>query len=412
MPVRTSAQIPSYRLHKPTGRGVVRLNGRDIYLGEHGTPESKERYRQVIAEWLANNRQLVARRELVESPQAVSVAELLLAYLEFAEGYYVKNGEPTREQDNIREAVRSVSSLYSKMLAANFGPKELRAVRQQMIEDDLCRGVINARVNRIRRMFKWGVEHELVPASVLHGLQAVAPLKRGRSGARESKPIKPVPESQINAVLDVAPRQIAAMIRLQCLTGMRPGEIVIMRTGDLDRTGKIWAYTPGSHKTEHHGRKRVVYLGPQAQRVVLPFLKPDPDAFLFSPADVVAERRAELRRNRKTKVQPSQKNRRKALPQRAPGDRYTPNSYARAIAKACAKAYPPAKNLKGDARVQWVREHRWSPNRLRHNAATFLRKEFGIEAARVVLGHASSAVTEVYAELDLAKAADIMAKVG
>ncbi|MCA9175891.1 MAG: hypothetical protein KDB14_15505 [Planctomycetales bacterium] len=54
MPARTSAQIPSYRLHKPTGRGVVRLNGRDIYLGEHGTPESKERYRQVIAEWLAN----------------------------------------------------------------------------------------------------------------------------------------------------------------------------------------------------------------------------------------------------------------------------------------------------------------------------------------------------------------------
>ena len=45
MPARTSAQIPSYRLHKPTRRGVVRLNGRDIYLGAHGTPESKERYR-------------------------------------------------------------------------------------------------------------------------------------------------------------------------------------------------------------------------------------------------------------------------------------------------------------------------------------------------------------------------------
>ena len=55
---------------------------------------------------------------------------------------------------------------------------------------------------------------------------------------------------------------------------------------------------------------------------------------------------------------------------------------------------------------------RRSPNQLRHNAATFLRKEFGIEAARVVLGHSSSAVTEVYAEIDHTKAADIMAKVG
>ena len=47
-----------------------------------------------------------------------------------------------------------------------------------------------------------------------------------------------------------------------------------------------------------------------------------------------------------------------------------------------------------------------------YSAATFLRKEFGIEAARVVLGHSSAAVTEVYAELDRGKAADIMSQVG
>ena len=412
MSERTSTQIPKYRLHKSTGRGVVRLNGRDVYLGEHGTPESKERYRQVIAEWLANNRQLAPRREHVESPHRPSVAELLLAYLAFAERYYVKNGRPTGEQNNIRDALRSVSALYGKTLVADFGTKELRAVRQQMVKDNLCRNVINARVNRIRRVFKWGVEHELVPPVVLHALQALAPLRRGRSEARETERVEPVSQSRIDAVLELVPRQIAAMIRLQCLTGMRPGEVVTMRTCDLDRTGRIWAYTPGSHKTEHHGRKRVIYLGPQAQRVVLPFLKPDPAAYFFSPADVVAELRAELRRNRKTRVQPSQVSRRKAFPKRIPGDRYTAGSYAWAIAKACGRAFPPPKDLEGDARKRWVHEHRWSPNRLRHNAATFLRKEFGIEAARVVLGHSSSAVTEVYAELDLAKAADIMAKVG
>ena len=61
---------------------------------------------------------------------------------------------------------------------------------------------------------------------------------------------------------------------------------------------------------------------------------------------------------------------------------------------------------------RWRRQHRWSPNQLRHNAATYLRKQFGIEAARVLLGHSSAAVTEVYAELDLAKAAEIRAQVG
>ena len=70
--------------------------------------------------------------------------------------------------------------------------------------------------------------------------------------------MSPVPKRLIDEVLGVAPRQIATMIRLQCLTGMRPGEVVTMGTGDLDRTSKIWAYKPGSHKTEHHGRKRII----------------------------------------------------------------------------------------------------------------------------------------------------------
>ena len=61
---------------------------------------------------------------------------------------------------------------------------------------------------------------------------------------------------------------------------------------------------------------------------------------------------------------------------------------------------------------QWLRAHHWSPNQLRHNAATHIRKEFGLDAARVILGHSSPAVTEVYAELDQAKAMEIMGKIG
>jgi integrase len=61
---------------------------------------------------------------------------------------------------------------------------------------------------------------------------------------------------------------------------------------------------------------------------------------------------------------------------------------------------------------KWRKEHRWSANQLRHSAATHLRNEFGIEAARVVLGHSSAEVTEIYAELDMAKAAEIMGRVG
>jgi hypothetical protein len=103
---------------------------------------------------------------------------------------------------------------------------------------------------------------------------------------------------------------------------------------------------------------------------------------------------------------------RRRYPRWRPGDRYDRRSYAWAIYRACDRAFPPPAKLTDHEKKRWRRDHRWAPNRLRHTAATYLRKRFGLEAARVVLGHSSAAVTEIYAELDLAKAADIMANVG
>ena len=118
MPDRRSARIPKYRLHKPSGLAVVRLNGRDVYLGQHGTEESRQRYEQVIAEWLSNHRLLAERRELPDSPRALSVSELVVAYLEHAEGHYVKNGHPTGEFENIKDAVRPSLPFIPNCLSA------------------------------------------------------------------------------------------------------------------------------------------------------------------------------------------------------------------------------------------------------------------------------------------------------
>jgi integrase len=54
----------------------------------------------------------------------------------------------------------------------------------------------------------------------------------------------------------------------------------------------------------------------------------------------------------------------------------------------------------------------WTPHRLRHTAATKLRREFGSEAARVVLGHRSAEVTEIYEEMDREMASEVMGRVG
>ena len=73
-----SHELPSYRLHKPKGLAVVRLNGRDIYLGKYGTTESKTAYERVITEWLANGKQLPPERTPAAMPTSgVSVNDLI-----------------------------------------------------------------------------------------------------------------------------------------------------------------------------------------------------------------------------------------------------------------------------------------------------------------------------------------------
>ena len=177
-----------------------------------------------------------------------------------------------------------------------------------------------------------------------------------------------------------------------------------MRPCDVDRNGEIWAYRPLSHKTEHHSRDRIIFIGPKAQAILLPYLLRDAESYCFSPLDSEAKRRAETRANRKTKVQPSQQDRRKRRPRRKPGGRYVKDAYNRAIHRAVDRA----NRLSDDnERIPY-----WSPNQLRHSAATEIRRQFGLEAAQTVLGHARADITQVYAERDWSLAAEVMRKIG
>ena len=406
--------LPSYRKHKASEQAVVTLNGVDFYLGAYGTKASKQEYDRVTSEWLANGRRLPADR-LPGGPGDLTVNELILAYLQHAQTYYRKNGRPTGEMDALKAALQVLRQSYGDVVCSGFGPLKLKAVRERMITDkDWCRNNVNRSVGRIRRMFKWGVANQMISPSVYQALAAIDGLRRGRSEARETQPITPVPDDLVEAVLPHVSPEVRAMIELQELAGMRPSEVVAMRGCDLTTDGDLWEYRPAEHKTEHHGRDRVVMLGPRSQAIIKPYLRTDTEAFLFSPAAAEAKRRAERHTKRKTPLSFGNRpgTNRKRKPRRAPRDRYTVGSYRRAIHRGCDQTWPAPEGLKPAEVSAWQRDHRWSPNRLRHNRATKLRKRYGVEAARVVLGHASAITTEIYAEADLEAARRIAAEVG
>jgi integrase len=399
-------RVPRYCRHRASGQAYSFIDGRMIYLGVFGTAASKTEYSQLIAEWLT------AGRRLPTDPQAVTVAEVVAAFRRHAAAYY---GPNSRAAVNIDESLRPVVKLYATTPAAEFGPLRLKAARESMITAGRVRANINRHISNVRGVFKWAAENEMIPASVYHGLMAVKGLLAGRSGAVEGRGVKPVPVEYVEAVIPHVAPQIAAMIRLQLLTGMRPGEVCIMRGSDIDTTGKLWVYRPAHHKTQHHGYDRAVYLGPKAQEVLRPFLKSDLSAYLFSPADADACRRAKLHAERKTPLSCGNcagSNLRKC-PKRKPGEHYSSGSYLVAVYRGCDRAFPPPPDMTNEAdTLTWRRERRWHPHQLRHTAATMLRKEHGLEAAQVILGHRTLTVTQVYAEKNVEVAQAVMELVG
>ena len=144
----------------------------------------------------------------------------------------------------------------------------------------------------------------------------------------------------------------------------------------------------------------------------------------FGPCDSEEKRRAALHAERKTPLSHGNKpgSNRKRKPNRQPGDRYTTASYRRAIHRGCDKAFPHPtlgyrmrSTFTDEQRTvlkKWQSEHRWSPNQLRHAAATEIRREFGLEAAQVILGHSQANVTQVYAERDIAKGLEVARLIG
>src|SRR5262249_13729268 len=109
------------------------------------------------------------------------------------------------------------------------------------------------------------------------------------------EPVRPVDPTHVTATLPFLGRHLRAMIELQQVTGMRPGEVCKLKLAEVDRSGDLWFYRPVRHKTAHRGKDRVIPLGPRAQAVVVAFVRGDhtpPDGFDQTALNNVTDRRA------------------------------------------------------------------------------------------------------------------------
>jgi integrase len=405
MPRLPKGQPPKYRKHSRDNIAVVTVTTTEgvrtaVRLGPWDSPASRAEYARVLGVLAANNgRWPVDRRP---DPNGVSVAEVVFAFMEYAARRYTAAGGA--ECKEFRFAVTPLIDLFDETPAAQFGPKKLTEVRDRMIAADLCRNVVNRRVGRIRQVFRWATAQEMIPGGVHQALAAVAALSPGECGVRESTPRAPAFWDDVEKVVPFCTACVGAMLRVQALTGMRSGEVRKIRPLDIDRSGEVWVYRPGSnagpfgaHKNAWRGQRREVQLGPRAVEILTPFLAgKQPGDYLFNPRQMTRDsnnRRSLARKSKPTPKQAERIRRNRAVP--VPNCCYTQQSYPQAVAKACLKAGV-----------------RFDPYSLRHGAKMTITREHGADAARAVLGQKSIQTTAFYGTIDAEHAADVMRKAG
>jgi integrase len=361
---RTKTPPPYPRKAHASGLARVKINNRHVYLGKFGTPESYAEYERQLALWRttqANGCQLA-------TPVAAcrTVADVLARWDQHAQATYSERG---RELDQFRLSLRPVVRLFGSLPVQDFDSRCLVTLQQALASGSwmtdqeradyqargyalgLCRNVINRRITRIKTVWKWADSMRLVPMGSYQNLRSVRAVPRSAREVRHTRKVQPAAWEDVRAVVRQLGEPVRSMLLLQWWSGMRSGEVRIIRSSDIDRDGPTWLYRPEQSKSDwREGAEeapRVVPLGPKCQAVLSHHLRDTADmidTYLF--------------------------------PANGYGRPYSAFSYAQAVRRAARRAGVSLR-----------------PYQLRHAAKMRITRALGADAARAVLGQKSIQTT-------------------
>lgn len=322
--------------------------------------------------WEEHTRQ-AARHE----PSGATVAQLCAAWDAHCQEYY--NGSSTAV--NAVLDVRMFRDLFGQAAVSELTHADMLQLRDALVRSGVSRSTVNTRLWRVKYMLAWALDEALITATVKAELTQVKGVKRGRTSAPERRPVRPVDDATVEKTVERMVPNTADMVRVHRLTGMRPCELCAMRWSLIDRSRTPWVYhvPPEANKNEWRGElgmPRVVCIGPKARAILERHTDGDVP---FSPARAMAEYIADRHAARVTPVY----GKRKDAPHvpRVLGERWTTDAYTKTIAAACRRAGIEP----------------WGANRLRHAFGTDVRRMYGLDAAKAVLGHTDGGcITDVY----------------
>ena len=396
---RHADALPAIRHHRRSGNARVRIAGIEHWLGPWGLADSRLRYDELIAAWIASGRKSVeaAKPAPCPAPAAVevelptsadvTVGELARAWIASIER---ERAGAHKRASNWNGAIAAARALrpVAAMPAKDFGPRAIQEVRRRLVDTPILRKrrlpdgretteaiprsrrYVNDTVGRIRQLFNWAVGLELIPPERAYALSRIRalPMGQGRETLRRTE----VTADVVNATLPHLTDEARALVLFIRWTACRPSEAARLRMCDVhDVDRPIWRYRPPMHKTAHRGQYRDVPIGPQARAIL------EPHAEGRAEDDYVFDPRRSLARIVSTGA--TIKMRRRASPR--VGSLFTSDAIRVAIQRAAAAAGVPS----------------WTPYQLRYLRLREIRRDYGPEAARATAGHTRDSMTAHYA---------------
>lgn len=301
---------------------------------------------------------------------------------------------------------------YRYVLTSEFRGRDMCAVQLAMSDGGLSKRTIRAAMACLRALTEWAKLRQRIRVDHAAELSAVElpPKGIGKRAVRR----KGVAREAVKPALEFLSPPLRAVVELLWWTGARPSELLTLRGGDVRRAGKVeamsglvldldklgvWAAVKREHKTDDAsgGYDRVIFFGPNARRIIEPFLDAADGVPLFRPAVGREWDLARKRATRKPGNYGTYKKRKGDAAKRKPSEVYRSHALTVATKRACDRVKD------GVA---------WLPYDLRRACGVRVQSVYQGNGARVFLGHKVGGVTERYSGADLTLAAKIAAEMG
>ena len=389
--------------NRDTAKCTITINGvKEVhFLGRFGSIEAEAEYCRLKGLVLAGEYNLISP----DTSPDVTLQTVYLSFLDHAE----KNGktqDSERAKIVIRYAVESdpdvtvssvslktISNLKSYLVSiANERRKEIVDGKTVISKREWSRQYINKLLSKWKEIIHFGINNGTIRPELWAALKDFPLVKEGEySSLHETTRRDAVDDAVVKRTLSILPPTISDFVKVLRGCGARPVELCRLTVKDISIANGLAVYSPEKHKTARKGKGRFIAFGAAETAIIKKRMKGKAkDDFIFSPKDLASETFDRRAKERKSKVQPSQQERKERNAETRL-ERFNEGFDSHTIGRAIKNALERYNRQNPDNAIP-----PWTLYQLRHSAYTHNSEQFGIEFASKIAGHSTPDMARVY----------------